>query len=169
MSRASTSRKTIPASWRAVAIPRPANVRVRTHPELLRDLAERESLVAQRARAAHVDDALGTADVDHLSAGARDSSLRALDEVRAFLLGDPTEDRDQQRANGSARVEPRLAHADDLHAAPIELEDGLQVAHHGSAEAIQGPHDEHVERTAVRVAHHLVELRARLRGADLLL
>jgi hypothetical protein len=94
---------------------------------------------------------------------------RALAQAATFLLGDPAEDRDQQGSDGAPSVEPRLAHAHDLDPSAVEVEHGLHVAHHGPAEPIERPHQEHVEHPPMGVAHHAHVLGSRLRGAGLLL
>lgn len=83
-----------------------------------------------------------------------DAGIRALAQANALLLGDPPEDRDEQGADRAARIEPLLAHADDLDPTAIEVEHRLDVAHRGATEPIEGPHDEHVELALVGVVHH---------------
>jgi hypothetical protein len=65
--------------------------------------------------------------------------------------------------------EPRLAHANDLDAAAIEIENGLQVADHAPPELVERPQHEHVERAMVGVAHHAFEHRPHPCRARLLL
>lgn len=42
-----------------------------------------------------------------------DTGLGSLDQVRALLLRDPPKDSDEERTNGTARIEPALANAQD--------------------------------------------------------
>ncbi len=93
---------------------------------------------------------------------------RARDKLLALLFGYPTEDCDQQWPYRSFHVEPRLPHADDFHAAAIEVEHRLHVPDHRAPEAVERPHDEDIERAAVRIDHHLLERPSRFRDAGLL-
>jgi hypothetical protein len=43
-----------------------------------------------------------------LAARPVDPGLRPFDQPRTLLLRDPAKDRDEERAHGTARVEPRL-------------------------------------------------------------
>src|SRR5439155_12726698 len=47
----------------------------------------------------------------------------ALTNAKTLLLGDPTEDSDQQRPHRSTRIKPRLFDAHDLNATAIKIED----------------------------------------------
>ncbi|MEM6293942.1 MAG: hypothetical protein AAGA54_21880 [Myxococcota bacterium] len=109
-----------------------------------------------------------TADDDTLSTSSLEAGLRSLSEPDALLLGDPSEDRDPQRADWASGVEARLVHADDVDPAAFEVEDGLEVADHRAPEPIERPDDDDVELPPVGGLHRGVELGASLRGADLL-
>lgn len=64
-----------------------------------------------------------TADANATTAGGGEARLRPFHQAVPFLFRAPREDRDEQVADRTARVEPALADADDLHADAIEFED----------------------------------------------
>ena len=132
-------------------------------------LAERVPLVEQRLRAADVDRATWSADDGALSSSSLKARLRSFSEPNPLLLGDPSEDRDQQWPDRASGVEPRLFDADDLDPAAVEIENRLEVADHRAAEPIQRPDDDDVELATMGSLYHRVELGAGLRSARLLL
>lgn len=101
------------------------------------------------------------------SFAARSSALEPRDgslaQSPAFLLGDPREDGEQEITRRPGRVEPRFAHADHLDADAVELDDRREVAHHGSADTIERPDDEHAKASGASVGEHPIERWTRMR------
>jgi hypothetical protein len=95
----------------------------RVHPRQRRPRAEaQDGAFSSSARARRTSTARGGRPRRNaVAARSLQAGLRARDDRHALLLGDPSEDRDQERAHRAPRVEPRLAHADDLDAAAISM------------------------------------------------
>jgi hypothetical protein len=103
-----------------------------------------------------------------LRARPLDAGARALHEPAKLLLGDPGEDRQQQVSHRPAGVEPRFSYADERHARVVESQGVVHVARHRPPEAIERPHEQHLESAASRVSHHSVKRWAAPRGARVL-
>ncbi len=102
-----------PCAQRSVGLQEPVQ-RGRAHAELARRLAEGQAARPQGPRLHQVDLRWRPAHVHALAPDALEPGLGALHDARPLPLGDPGEDRDQQRAHRPRGVEPRLAHAHHL-------------------------------------------------------
>src|SRR5215471_7890267 len=132
--------------------------------EPLRDDPDRRAALLELERAFDLgrrDHAPRPPEPSATSSSALEPRARAFAESNTLLLGYPREDRDEQIAYRSARVEPRFAHADHSHAQAVELDDRVEVAHHRATEPVERPDDQRGEVTATRIEHHLDEPRPR--------
>jgi predicted TIM-barrel fold metal-dependent hydrolase len=80
----------------------------RAHVQGLGDLSNGETLASKFTKTIHVEPNARASDSRTTAACLRHAGFRSLDQTSAFLLSDPTENRDEQASHGAARVEPRL-------------------------------------------------------------
>ncbi len=72
--------------------------------------------------------------------------------------------RDKEGLHRAARVQPRLAHADDADADSVALQHGLDGRDHRAVKPIERPHDDGPNAARARVLHHAVVHGPGLRG-----
>src|SRR4051812_13908233 len=111
--------------------------RRRADPELHRNLTDALALALQGERLRHIDTDAGPTDPLALTPGALQSDLGALHEALAFLLRQPTEDRNQERTHWPAGVEEALLEGDHLYAEAVQFQHRLKIASQAPAEAVE--------------------------------
>ncbi len=140
----------------------------RRHLQALGHGPQGEALITKKNCLVKIDLGGGPSTVLAREAGSINPGLRAASNLPPFFFGEPTKDRDQQRADRTTSVEPRLSNTDEIHAEAVETQYFLNVADQAAAEAIKGEDHDVLEGTAVCSSLELLPFGPDPRGTHVL-